>query len=178
MLAYLRLPGWYRYLFEAIAISLVFLPASALTVFEYMQAKLGGRMPFLYRAAFLPYAAFLVLTGLQTYQTAANSYVAQYYSSTATADIYAALHALGGESTFYLYNVPQLAIFLPSQRYYQSLLTYDTVIIGHEELQELEQGTAEYALVESETYSEHPELFARYQRYKQVSGYEILARIP
>ncbi len=176
MVAYLRLPGWYRYLFEAIGVSLIFLPASTLTLYNYVQEKFARRIRFLRQLAILPYVVLFILVGLQTYQTAVDSYVAQYYSSTATADLSSAIGSLGSESTFYLYNVPQLAIFLPSQRYYQSLLTYDTVIIGSEELTELQKGTAEYVLVEKDTYQKHPELFARYALYKEVSGYEILSK--
>lgn len=175
LLAYLRLPGWYRYLFEAIAVALVFLPSSALVVFEYLREKLKNYVPFQH-LIFLPYVAFFLLAGLQAYQTAADSYVAQYYNSTTTADVSRTLASLGDDTSFYLYNVPQFAIFLPSQNYYQSLLTDDRVIIGNEQLSVLKEGGAEYVIVSGEDYQKSPDLFVRYRPYTSVGGYELLKK--
>ncbi len=175
MAAYLRLPGWYRYLFPAIAVSLAFLVPSALALFARFSAMFGRLR--LERLAWLPYAVFVLIAGLQLYQTAANSYVAQYYSSTNTVALSAALSPLQGRS-FFIYNVPQLAVLLPTEDYYQYISITDQLKIGEEELAMLQSGAADYALADTDAYQANLGLFSRYEPYKTINHYEILQRIP
>ncbi len=173
--AYMRLPGWYRYLFPALTVALIFLPASAIAVFSYLQEKLSNKIS-LTRFAWLPYAGIILLVCLQTYQTAADSYVAGYYTSTNVAHLSAVLQPLGPQASFFLYNVPQVAVLLPSQKYYQYLPVTEHLIIGGDQLNALAKGVADFVIVDSDTYRAHLELYTRYHQYKTVDRYEILQR--
>lgn len=175
LLAYLRLPGWYRYLFPALTVALIFLPPSLSTLFSYTKSKV--RFISHPKATFIPYAVIALLAGMQLYQTAANSYVAQYYSSKVTERLVSAL-APHTNSSFFLYNVPQVAILLPTQRYYQYLPITERLVLGKEGLSALVGGEVDFVVVGSETYARERDAFSRYRMYKTIDRYEILERIP
>lgn len=176
LLAYLRLPGWYRYLFPALTVALVFLPSSLVAIAEFAK----GNMPRLPR--WVPFASAAVvvclLSALQLYQTAYGSYVAGYYSSTTTARLQEALHDLGPSASFYLYNVPQVAILLPSENFYQYLPITEHIVLGSSTLPTLFEGKADYAIVDSDAYKANSSAFLRYHSYETVDRYEILKLIP
>lgn len=171
--SYLRLPGWYRYLFEALTVALLFLPSSLFAIYSFALEKFPHTS--LKKFSFLPYAALLVLAGAQSYQTAFHSYVSQYYASTATAQLSSAFAALP-PGAYFLYNVPQMAVLLPTQRYYQYLVPNERLSIGKEELSELHAGTADFAVTDSDDYQKHLPDFSRYSPYQSIAGYEILRR--
>jgi 4-amino-4-deoxy-L-arabinose transferase-like glycosyltransferase len=81
--AFLRLPGWYRYLFPAIIPALIAFPFSVSTVFRF----LSGRIRILARTAWLPVAGIASLVLLQFYQLGFHSYVADYYESGRTREM-------------------------------------------------------------------------------------------
>jgi 4-amino-4-deoxy-L-arabinose transferase-like glycosyltransferase len=175
--AYLRLPGWYRYLFPALTVQLIFLPPSLVILWAWAREKVSmvGKRSYL---VWTPYAVLALLVGMQFYQTAFSSYVADYYSSTATQELTAELRAIGGSKSFFLYNVPQAAVLLPTENYYQYLPVTDSLVIGADALPVLEKGGADFVIAETATYDAHKDVFAQYRLYKTVGKYQILQRNP
>ncbi len=170
--AYLRLPGWYRYLFPAPTIALLFLPSALLVVFEYLQPKWS----FLKNYAWLPYAVLVLLFSAQLYQTAHSSYVAQYYTSTRTRDVATAFSQLPKGASIFLYDVPELAVLLPTREYYQIVHLSPAIVIGTDQLTNLQKGTVDLVILNSSQYAIDTTLFSRYQPLMTVERYQILKR--
>jgi 4-amino-4-deoxy-L-arabinose transferase-like glycosyltransferase len=171
LLSYLRLEGWYRYLFPATAVSLIFLPAALASVYTFFAEKIS----FLSRTGWLVYIGIALLCAGHLYQTAHASYVAQHYASDRTAVMSAYLSTLKGKSVF-LYNTPELAILLPHREYYQYLSPLPNVEIGKEVLKTLVGGGADVVIVSSEALEKNSEIFGAYVRNGMVDRYAILQK--
>lgn len=114
-LAYLRTPGWYRYLFPATTIALVFFAPSVAAIYE----RMAGRVRISGRWRFLPYIAIGALALVLVIQLFTTSYVAGYFGSTRTEALETHIATLPKDATIYFYDVPEVAFFAPSERYYQ-----------------------------------------------------------
>lgn len=169
---YLRIEGWYRYFFPAQIVALLFLPRALTASFAYV----SERAHWLRKLYCAPYAFILLLVLMQLYQLAQSSYVAQYYQSTNTADVRSALSALGKESSFFLANVPEVAILLPSRNYYQYIDVAPDLRLGADQMPVLEKGIPLYVLLLPDTYTANPEIFARYHEHSQVGKYLVLIK--
>lgn len=170
--SYLRLEGWYRYLFPAITIALLFFPASLQTTATFASSYVGS----LRKLMWLPFALVTLLSGAQLYQLAFSSYIAQYYASSRTRSAAQALSHFTPTTSFFLYNTPEVAILLPSREYYQYLTPTAKVTIGEDELSALARGAADVVIVNSDTYTTHPDLFNRYHLKETVDRYAILQK--
>jgi 4-amino-4-deoxy-L-arabinose transferase-like glycosyltransferase len=174
ILSYLRLEGWYRYLFPATIVSLLFFSASSITVYNYFSRFI----PFTPRSRFalVPYVFVALLSLAQLYQTAHSSYVAQYYHSTRTRDVTTALATIDKQSTIFIYNSPETVILLPTRNYYQYLSPLPNVHIGESKLNVLKNGEADLALTDTETYKKEPGLFSRYIKSHEFDRYILLKK--
>jgi 4-amino-4-deoxy-L-arabinose transferase-like glycosyltransferase len=171
--AYLRIEGWYRYFFPAEMAALLFLPYSLTMIFHYVSEKIL----FLQKVLWLPYAIIVLLIAGQLYQLEHGSYVAQYYQSTNTRDLTAALSSLGSSTTFFLYNVPEIAVFLPSQNYYQYIKAPDpSMSVGADQIPVLQSGLVQYVVVAPNVYASNPALFTHYSKQSQIGNYLLLKR--
>jgi hypothetical protein len=172
IISYLRLPGWYRYLFPATLTSLVFFAPSLVASYDWLQRYMPMRKQF----AVLPYTLLATLAALQLYQTAFSSYVAEQYGATRTRDASAALAALLPNTSVYLYNVPELVILLPTREYFQYVSPLPTVIIGSSTLPVLLGGNTDIAIATADAYQAHAELFSHYAPIQTFDRYIMLKR--
>lgn len=173
VLAYLRTPGWYRYFFPAMMLAFVFFPMATI----YLRDRMLTLMPRLHPLRSLLFVGFVVLVLVQGYQLAHSSYVASYYKSTRTHDLMAYFGALSPATTVFLYNVPEIAIFLPSTTYYQFVMPHDDQPFGKEALPLLAQGIPELVVVNAETYQHDPNPFTKYKVKDRVSHYLVLTQL-
>ncbi len=176
LLAYLRLPGWYRYIFPAATIALIFLPFALHRTYSFLR----GRFPVLEKRTWVPTALLITLALFQLYQLSASSYVADYYEGHRTRDLAAALSALPSGASFFLYNVPEVAVVLPSKKYYQYLKPHETdeaEVYGRDQLPLLVKGNVDYVIVGHTFYDQHLETFSRYTLVQHANRYAILKRI-
>ena len=118
------------------------------------------------------------LSAGQLYQSMADSYVAGYYSSTATQRLSAAFSSLKKGASYYLYNSPQVAVLLPSQNFYQYLPITEDIVLGAETLPVLAAGGTDYVVVDADAYAKDIGRFSRYRPLSSVERYEILEQIP
>jgi 4-amino-4-deoxy-L-arabinose transferase-like glycosyltransferase len=171
ILSYLRLEGWYRYLFPATIVSLIFLPNSLFSIYNFFKERfsLPGQV------IFVLYGVLLLLVAGQLYESLFTSYVAQHYSSTRTATVENYLSTLGNTSVF-LYNTPELAIMLPSKNYYQYLTPLPEITIGEESFAALEAGVPDIVIVTSELYTSSDPQFRAYRATRAVDRYTILEK--
>lgn len=173
LLAFLRTPGWYRYFFPAMIVALLYFPQSAQTVWEW----LSGKLAFLKQVPWLPYAGFTLLILLQFYQLGWNSYVASAYGSTRTAEMSAYFGALDPAKTVLLYNVPEVAIFLPNPDFYQYINPHVNQNFGADELPLLQQGAFDMVIADSATYAATKNVFTKYAVKDHVARSVVLTRI-
>ncbi len=170
--AYLRIEGWYRYFFPAQMTALLFLPYSITLIFHYI----SGKVFWLRKAPWIPYVVLSLLVTMQAYQLAHDSYVAGYYQSHATADLYAKLGSLGPQSSFFLANAPEIAMFLPSRNYYQYINAAPDLILGADQIPMLVEGKTDYAIASSDTYKNNLEFFKNYSLAFVVGKYDLFKR--
>lgn len=173
MLAFLRLPGWYRYLFPGIIPALLVAPFAGVTVYGWLQEH---PFSFLRKFGWLPYVVLVVLIIGQTYQTAFSSYVADYYGGQRTEDMQNALRPLTADESVFFYNVPELVILLPHRNYYQFLEPHPQGLIGEEQLGALERGEADIVVATNATYTARPERFSAYSTVESLGRYVLLRR--
>lgn len=172
MLHYLRMEGWYRYLFPATIVALLFLPSALTALYEWASTH----SHHLRRMRWAPTALVLILASLQLYQTTFASYVANYYASTRTEKVTAVLTALGPDVSLFLYDAPELAILMPSTKYYQYIHPHPGLEIGKDQLEVLRIGTADYVIAGAVSVAEAPESFSAYVPFIEVGPYVVLQR--
>ena len=185
---YARTTGWYRYLFEAQIVSLLFLP-NALSVMvgnisrraEMLVPKFGQYIPSSSKVVF---ATVILLSVLGGYQTLFNSWVAEAYQSRRTAFWEAYFEEVSSATSFFFYNTPEVAFFSESRNYYQYLNPYEIRgipgegwPIGEEQLAALGAGIPDKVIVRSSAYKEQ-ELFKAYEVSQETYQYTILSKKP
>lgn len=174
IVASLRLPGWNRYIFPATTLALLFLPFSSVYIFECIRKKLP---PFL-RMQWVPYALLLLMFFGQMYQVGFSSYVANYYHAHRTRDLQEAFALLQPSADFFVYNVPEVVVLLPSQNYYQYIKPYadnDEAVAGSSQLSVLSEGKVDYVIVSTGDVVSSPHL-SSYRVLRQVNRYSILEK--
>lgn len=172
ILAYLRIEGWYRYFFPATMIALLFFPNACVTVFHWC----SDRISVLRRAPWLPYVFFSVLIIAQLYQLAFTSFVAGYYASTRTHDLSAQIETYASTTSFFLYNIPEIAVLLPSRNYYQYLEPIEHVVLGGNNVPSPQEGLADVVIVDDGVYQLKQELFSSYSLKASVNRYDFLEK--
>jgi 4-amino-4-deoxy-L-arabinose transferase-like glycosyltransferase len=171
MLAFLRMPGWYRYLFPAIMVGLLFVSHALWRMEEWVRERIG--IPRIARV--LPWLVLSLLIVAQCYQTANASFVAAYYSSHMTRDLTAALNSLPPNASIFVYNAPEAVILLPSLNYYQYIKPHPTIgILGTDALQAIANGTVDYILLNTGTVPDVD--MSKYKPVQNFSRYTILEK--
>jgi hypothetical protein len=117
-----------------------------------------------------------LLVILQLYQTCTNSWVAVHYNSHRTEMVKTAIDALPKNGQFFVYQAPELVLFLPSNNYYQYLEVTKTITIGYNTLTKLKDGTASFVLTSEQEWKENQSLFAKYHLKTTAERYVILEK--
>jgi len=160
--AYLRTPGWYRYFFQAQILGLIFLPIALYSI------------PHIKRIA-LWLVTILIIFNF--YQLSFNSFVAEYYTSNRTAILEQHFNSYDTDISFFVYNAPEIVIFLPSRNYYQYMSPRKEQLIGSEQLEKIELGIPDIVIINTETYETMVDEFAFYKSKDRISRYTILSKI-
>lgn len=177
LLAYLRTPGFYRYFFLANMVVLLAFPLAL--------EKIIGRILHHFPAwkagptsRDLGTIACLLLVGFQAWQLFNRSYIITTYSSTQTAQ----LEQYFG-STFdrnrhaFLYDVPELGIFLPTQHYSQWIEVSGGGLfaVGYP-LEDAINARIDTILLNEKRFHDEESKFTDYRVAAQVTRYIILER--
>lgn len=161
-LAFLRLADHYRYFFLGEVLALLYLPKALGIVWP-------KKIP-----VFLLTALLLFLVVFQTYQSFFDSWVAEHYASHRTRDLTALTEGLGTKSVF-IYQVPEVIIFLPrGTAYYQYIDVVQTFKIGQDELPLIAQGVPD-AIISGSEYAGKLDL-SRYVLSKTLDRYSLWYR--
>lgn len=142
--AYTRTAGWYRYLFEAQALSLLFLPNALSVVAQNFVRFFNPRTAVV--------AAVSVLTLLGAYQVQFYSFVAESYGGHKTNFLEKHFATSSPSTSFFLYNVPEVAIFMHTPNYYQFIAPAGGSI-GQEQLSVIAEGKVDEVIIGTDMYS-------------------------
>jgi hypothetical protein len=174
-LAYLRTAGWYRYFFTANVLTLLFLPNALKVLWQAGAVRL--RRVALFAGKHASAAVIGILTLVQGYQFIFYSWVGQYYNSTTTHDLqaYVAMQDWRDKSIF-IYDSPELVVFLPQANYYQYLALTDNMQVGQEQLSYINMGVPDVIIIKS-GLTEAIQSFRLYKVNDTVDRYSILEKI-
>lgn len=171
LVAYLWSPGWYRYFFPASAVILLFFPFSFTYTIDAVRRRFSA--PLLSLAPYVVIGALIVFQG---YSLVADSYVASYYRSARTAELTEYFSHLDPSASVFLYNVPEIAVFLPEENrnFYQYLTPHEDQLFGAAYLSLIEEGKPDIVVVHKEVYAEKNKFFSRYRARDTIAHYAIL----
>jgi hypothetical protein len=159
-IAFLRIIPYYRYFFLGEIFALLYLPSSLWTLWP-------RRVPRFFFHVLI--AGMLVF---QTYQCFFSSWVAVHYTSHRSEILTRELGVLPPHTTIFLYDTPEVSLFLPQgMPYYQYFFDTTKVIIGKEELPVLARGTPDFVLTQSQPLTA-PDL-SQYKKAKEFDRYTL-----
>lgn len=173
ILSFLRTPGWYRYFFPAQILGLLFFVPSLF----YLTEKAVVAVPRVRNLRAVLIAGVMLLAAGQLYQLSNDSYVARYYHSARTKTLTDGLARLDPTQSVFLYNTPEVAVFLPHQNYFQYIAPHENQLIGGEEIENLRKGIPHVVIVSTGAELKKPELFSGYRKKTELSRYTVLERI-
>ena len=163
ILAYTRTAGWYRYLFPAQVISLVFFPYALSVVVERVTLAWKQRVVTL---------ICILLAGLGLYQIMFDSWVAKAYRSRKTAFWEEYFKILPNSTSVFFYDTPEVAMFIRSGNYYQYLQPAGGDI-GRDKLEALERGIPDRIIMKTAAWKDQ---YSHYLFQKEVYKYIILVK--
>jgi hypothetical protein len=168
LLAFLRSEGWYRYLFEAQIVSLIFFPYSLYRLVRPILARFKFR-----GVRFAPVAMIVLLSLLGLYQLSFRSWVADAYSSRKTAFWQEYFEDVPPSTSILFHNVPEVAPFVRHRNYYQYISCAGGVF-GVEQLEQI--GKVGMIVMRSDTYEADPKAFDAYKVADSVYKYTVLTK--
>ncbi|MCX6787208.1 MAG: glycosyltransferase family 39 protein [Candidatus Kaiserbacteria bacterium] len=182
ILSYVRTAGWYRYLFEAQALSLIFFPSALFVATTFASEKICILMQRIVLhipdAKKITIAVIIILTALGAYQILFNSFTAESYDSHKTAFLEMYFGNLSPSTTFFFYNVPETAFFMRGVNYYQFIDSGAGWPIGKEELTAIPEGKADEIILGTDAYAKiDADSFASYKVATKRHDYTILRKV-
>lgn len=167
--SYLRTAGWFRYLFEAQMLSLLFLPNALLIVAQSMVRFIDPKK--------VVAVGIIGIVLLGAYQVRFSSFVAESYDRDKTAFLESYFAAVPSTTSFFVYNVPEAAIFIRGSNYYQYIDAAGWYI-GKERLATIEEGVVDRIILGTDAYANAGEdFFPLYKVAHTTHEYTILEKI-
>ena len=164
-LAYFRTGGFYRYIFPAQIVGLIYFPHALYSCFNRVNLQ--------------KYFIVLIITSLSvlgTYQLVFDSWVADFYESKKTAFWTNYFENFPGKTSLFFYNTPEVALFDQSKNYYQYLTPFGGPF-GQENLAVIEGGKVDKIIIETSVFEGNKEWFLeKYRPEKQTYKYTILEK--
>jgi len=171
---YLRTPGWYRYFFPAVVMSIVYAPYAIYTVVSYFKMRTGRFVGM--GAMTITASIILIVSALHLYQLGFDSWVAEHYDADKTATLTRYFEVYNPSTSFFIYDVPEVVLFLPSDNYYQYIQPHKEKAIGKEEIQKIYEGAVDEIIITATAYKEKKDGFTLYKEKDRVDAYIILEK--
>lgn len=181
-LAYFRTPGWYRYLFPANVIMLLYFPAAFHVVYGFFKNFLFKGSKFKYQGFYksAPLLLLLILISMQFYQVAFSSWVATYYNSTRTKELASYFNQHDGSKSIFVYRNPEIVTFLQHNNYYQYLKLNSVLQVGENKLNQIDLGVPDEIIATADGMEELngkvSSLFLQYKEKDRVDKYVIFEK--
>jgi 4-amino-4-deoxy-L-arabinose transferase-like glycosyltransferase len=170
ILAYLRTAGWYRYFFLAQVVTILFVPNSLNIIFLQYKKSLATDPK---RLSKLAVWVCILLILFQGYQLLFTSWVAIHYQSHKTLDLQEFLATVPVQSTFFLYDAPELVEMLPNYNYYQYMEPTQSLNFGKEQIEKLDEGVPDIVICNGRKWEEAKTHMANYAELGIVGGFHI-----
>ncbi|HEY4507135.1 MAG TPA: glycosyltransferase family 39 protein [Candidatus Paceibacterota bacterium] len=156
-IAYLKTPGWYRYLFPGQVLALIFSPSAFSRVYDFVNNKL------LRSAApqFFWSIIFAVIIAFQFYQIGFSSWVAGDYKSTRSKELREYLGNLDKNKSIFVYEAAEAVTFLQSDNYYQFFHITGDRYLGDREF--LTSGIPDEVIISSKSMNSGREFLKKYK---------------
>lgn len=153
MVSYLRIGGIFRYFFPAQILILIFLPNTLRVINNFIFDRSRYLNIVKYYQKSIPVIAIIFLSLFGLYQLMFNSWVAEAYGSHKTEFWQEYFGKISTTTSVFFYDTPEVAPFIQSKNYYQSILTTRMNTIGKEQLSHLKFGTVDMVVVETLKYN-------------------------
>ena len=128
-LSFLRIMPYYRYFFLGEVLALLYFPLAYSTLWP-------KRIPRIFF-----HLSLVLLITLQLYQCFFSSWVAEYYNSHRTAELTETLSGLSIVQSIFVYQAPEIPLFLPiGMPYYQYFFTTPIIVTGEDKLHLITEG--------------------------------------
>lgn len=172
--AFLRTPGWYRYLFIAQITAAVYFAVACMRLSRATLQLPHGRRIMKIGAIVLVFGALAA----QTYVLAFNSWIGQYYRADNSARMERYFAGESATTTWLVYDVPEAVLFLPRNASYYQYLSVNAG--GHWEL-----GAGARSVIASSTpdvilapagFEPPAGLFSGYEKTAEVAKFETWER--
>jgi len=176
LLGYLTTAGWYRYLFEAQALALLFFPNALLIVVQTIVPS--------FKPKNLAAVAIALLTLVGAYQVMFSSFVAESYGRQQTMFWEEYFRTASSSTSFFFYDVPEVAFLAQHTMYYQYLNPYDGIDIfvsgwdiGSTQVAILVQGGVDVVILPPVIYEKKKNvLFSMYEIDRTIHNYYFLKK--
>ena len=180
ILSYLRITGWHRYLFPAQIMALLYFIPSLSYSIRWFSEKFAVKLPVIslwFQKLCVPVAvALLLLYG--TYGVLFDSWVATAYQSDKTAFWEQYFNNIPSDTSFFFYDAPEVALFMPHRNYYQ-YLELGGGPFGSEWLAVIDEGEVDRIIVRTDFLDEKKEFFLkRYSPKSTAYKYTVLEQLP
>lgn len=161
IVAYLRIVGWYRYLFPAQIIALLYTVSSLVVIVRELRSRVSLRAEAFLRPLAVGGVMLLSIVGI--YGLSSNSWVAEYYGSHKTVFWEQYFKTAPAQESFFFYDVPEVARFAYGRAYYQYIAPAGGPF-STKELDAIEQGLVDTIIVRTDTYESEISLFSKHYR--------------
>jgi len=178
IVAFLRIVGWYRYIFPAQIIALIYFAPSLMKILEFFRNKISDMRGKWLGVIQIRMTTIIVIIFclVGAYGLVFNSWVADYYDSHKTAFWEEYFKNVSPEEIYFFYDTPEVAIFDPHQNYYQYLEPAGGPF-GAEWLEQIENGRVDKIVVETDGFQSRKDWFSKYYYPEtQIYKYTILTK--
>jgi len=160
--AFLRTAGYYRYLFPAQIVSLVYFSNSIAVIFESIRGKM--KLSNLFEATIIP-VLIVLLFFAGTYQLMFRSWVADYYTSHKT-EFWINYFENNTPQNVLFYDVPEVAMFLKSNNYsqYLNLAPAAGITVGKDNIVLLKKASFDEVFMKISDYEDMKKDLEKYYR--------------
>lgn len=170
---YLRTPGWYRYFFPGHVVALLFLPPTLFWLTKRYANKILKNYASLGISVLR--LTLSVVIAFQFYQVGFASFTARSYDSHNSLELAKYFSELPAEQTVFLYQVPEVAIFVSDKGgFYQYLSPRSGQILGDENLKFLRDGAINKIVTRSELVKDLRRQFPIYEKSYRIGHYVVL----
>jgi len=175
LLAFLRTPGWYRYLFIANVLILLFLPSAIATVVRYVSERISWSSLKVDVASYGATILLCVLFVFQAHHLIFDSWISNTTAYRRTERLSAYFNALPPQDVVCVYNAPEVVPFIKTKEYYQYFSGVWTA--GEGSLLQIKNNVPDIVVASEDAVPEVRALSVAYEEIDEVGGkYIILGR--
>ena len=177
LLAYLRTPGWYRYLFLANILTLLFFPSALRSLLSGVASRFRGHLTGAAVVSYVTGVFLILLLAFQTYHMVFDSWVSGTAGSNKTAALSAYFDALPQGKSVFVYDVPEVVPFLKTADYYQYFSAGGVWVAGAQYLPDITKGVPDIIVVGDDSLPQVLSLGGGYMQKGDIAGkYAILEK--